>query len=68
MEETKKCPYCGGEILAVAKKCKHCGRWLPNVSEKDMEESKKNLRYMYFAFGVFFVIIILRLFFKYFGK
>ena len=28
MEETKKCPYCGGEILAVAKKCKHCGEWL----------------------------------------
>ena len=28
MEETKKCPYCGGEILAVAKKCKHCGKWL----------------------------------------
>ncbi len=28
MEETKKCPYCGKEILAVAKKCKHCGEWL----------------------------------------
>lgn len=25
---TKKCPYCGGEILAVAKKCKHCSQWL----------------------------------------
>lgn len=28
MEETKRCPYCGGEIMAVAKKCKHCGKWL----------------------------------------
>ena len=23
-----KCPYCGEEIAATAKKCKHCGEWL----------------------------------------
>ena len=28
MEETKRCPYCGEEILAGAKKCKYCGEWL----------------------------------------
>jgi len=38
MEETKRCPYCGEEILATAKKCKHCGEWLeegnlPNSAE-----------------------------------
>ena len=38
MEETKRCPYCGEEILAVAKKCKHCGEWL---EKKEPAKEKK---------------------------
>ena len=34
-----KCPYCGEEILAEAKKCKHCGEWL----DKDATEKVSNV-------------------------
>lgn len=34
-EETRKCPYCGGEVLAIAKKCKHCGKWIPAEERGD---------------------------------
>lgn len=32
-DETKECPYCGEEILAIAKKCKHCGEFLDGSSK-----------------------------------
>ena len=39
MNEKKKCPYCGEEIMAVAKKCRHCGEWLE--TEETVENTKK---------------------------
>ncbi len=37
MNETKRCPYCGEEIKAVAKKCKHCGEWLDEPVHKTIQ-------------------------------
>lgn len=34
-KKVKICPYCGEEILAVAKKCKHCGEWLDKETETE---------------------------------
>lgn len=45
MAETKKCPYCGQEIMAVAKKCRYCGKWLierPIVEEPVHQNQKEN--------------------------
>ena len=39
-QETKKCPYCGEEILATAKKCKHCGEWFESA-QSVTDESKE---------------------------
>ena len=36
--ETKKCPFCGEEILAEVKKCKHCGEWMEEESNTEDQE------------------------------
>ncbi|MBR2185507.1 MAG: sel1 repeat family protein [Prevotella sp.] len=66
MEETKKCPYCGGEILNIAKKCKHCGKWIePKANESHKENRQENggKKLLYFiiclgiiALGVYFTL------------
>lgn len=46
MENIKRCPYCGEEILAVAKKCKHCGEWLDkNVAPHTHSESRNQTQH-----------------------
>lgn len=41
MENQKSCPYCGEEIMAVARKCKHCGEWLDDsMREEDDDEDE----------------------------
>ena len=65
MEQTKKCPHCGGEILAVAKKCKHCGTWLePQVSKpvnqgyKHKEDKETIKGYLKIAIIVFVILAL----------
>lgn len=43
MSEYRKCPYCGEEILAEAKKCKHCREWLTDQPAAKDENKKPEL-------------------------
>ena len=40
MEKTRKCPYCGEEIMADAKKCKYCGEWLEEETIQEQKEAQ----------------------------
>lgn len=37
--ETKNCPFCGEDILTIAKKCKHCGEWLEGDDECEKDDT-----------------------------
>ena len=68
MEETKKCPFCGKEILAVAKKCKHCGNWIDGtnqpVSKQSNEKSGTKITIMIVAIILIVLLALLLLFFS----
>ncbi len=49
-EPTKRCPMCGEEILAVAKKCKHCGEYLDDSNQPVQKKS----RAVFILLGLFF--------------
>ena len=36
--DTKQCPFCGGEIKSIAIKCKHCGKFL-NQDDKQKDKT-----------------------------
>lgn len=40
--EIKQCPYCGEEILAIAKKCKFCGEFLEEAESNSYTYDNQN--------------------------
>jgi hypothetical protein len=37
VDETRKCPFCGEEILVSAVKCKHCHEWLEGGHREEVK-------------------------------
>lgn len=54
--EYKKCPFCGEQILQIAKKCKYCGEFL---NLKAVNVSKRKSSYAGLVVAVILIIIVL---------
>lgn len=48
MEEFKKCPICGEEVMSSAKKCKHCGEWLDEKSRIENQNMLERPSFFYY--------------------
>ncbi len=60
-EETKKCPMCGEEILAVAVKCKHCGSDLaekPTAGTAAPADANENIGYILLLLPIVATVLI----------
>lgn len=68
MDETKACPYCGEQVLAVAIKCKHCGSAIGpdaaafsaigSMASARQEEKPRTRRGFVIAGGVIIALVI----------
>ena len=68
-EGMKRCPFCGEEILSIARKCKYCDTWL-NDEQDEMtvnrqevkstgKDNEKNITLGYDITGLVFACLVL---------
>ena len=66
-EDTKFCPFCGGEIKSAAIKCKHCGKMLNEEAKEPVQQTIsinlptviKYAKIAGISFCIFLIVILL---------